>query len=86
MLVDDVINLLANKWAAHRSFDDPKGEDLGTHLEILLNFEGTVTFWVNGHLSLPIGKHEFFLYEYHPKAMKFIEWLFKEIKLLPKTT
>ncbi len=82
MLKDGVINLLANKWAAHRSFDDPQGEDLGRHLEILLNFEGTVTMWGNGHMFLSIGNHTLYLYNYHSKVMKFIDWFFTEVRKL----
>ncbi len=82
MLDDGVINLLANKWAVHRSFDDPRGENLGIHLEILLNFEGTVTMWSNGHLYLSLGNHTFSLYHYHPKAMKFVDWFFTEVRKL----
>lgn len=77
-----MINLLANKWAAHRSFDDPRGEDLGSHLEILLNFEGTVTMWGNGHLYLSIGNHTFYLYYYHPKALNFVNWFFTQVRKL----
>ncbi len=73
------LNLLANKWAAHRSFDDERGEDIELHLEVLLNLEGTVTFWSNNHLSLSIDTTEFCLHEYHPKVLKFIDWLFNEI-------
>jgi hypothetical protein len=80
MLDDGIINLIANKWAVHRSFDDPHGENLTTHLEILLNFEGTITMWGNGHMYLSLGKHEFFLYHYHNSAMKFIEWFFTEVR------
>jgi len=82
MLDDGVINLLANKWAVHRSFDDPRGENLGSHLEILLNFEGTVTMWGNGHLFLSLGNHTFYLYHYHLKAMKFVDWFFTEVRKL----
>ncbi len=77
---DGVINILANKWAVHRSIDDPRGEDNSLHLAVLLNLEGAITMWGNGHLFLSIGRHEFYLFDYHPKALKFIKWVFEKIE------
>lgn len=75
-----MINLLANKWAAHRAIDDPKGETKSLHLEVLLNLEGEVTMWGEDHLFLSIDKYSFYLCHYHPKAIKFIDWVFRNIQ------
>lgn len=78
-----VINMLANKWAAHRSVDDPKGESDSLHLAVLLNLEGAVTMWGNGHIFLSIDKYEFYLFHYHFKALKFIDWVFETVENKP---
>jgi len=77
---DGVVNLLANKWAAHRSVDDPQGESDSLHLAVLLNLEGTITMWSNGHLYLSIEEYEFSLFHYHSKALKFVDWVFETIE------
>lgn len=77
---DGVINMLANKWAAHRSVDDPRGESDSLHLAVLLNLEGAITMWSNGHLFLSIERHSFSLFHYHPKALKFVDWVFKAVE------
>lgn len=75
-----MINMLANKWAVHRSIDDPRNESDSLHLEVLLNLEGEMTMWGNGHLYLSIDNHEFYLFYYHPRVVKFIAWLFGKIR------
>ena len=75
-----VVNVLANKWSAHRSVDDPKGESDSLHLAVLLNLESTITMWGNSHLFLSIEKYEFYLFHYHPKVLKFIDWVFATIE------
>lgn len=76
-----VVNLLANKWATHRSADDPRKEDTELlHLEVLLNLDGPVTMWGNGHIFLSIDKYAFYLFDYHPKALKFVDWVFEVIE------
>lgn len=78
---DGMINALANKWATHRSYDDPKEDDIDSvHAEVLMNLEGGVTFWEEGHMYLAFGTHHFNLCDFHPKVEKFIAWIFKEIK------
>lgn len=76
---EGLINILSNKWAAHRSFDDPRGEDDLLHAQILINLDGTTTMWGGDHLILGIDKREFDLCEDHPKVIEFISWVFKEI-------
>jgi hypothetical protein len=78
-----VINMLANKWAVHRSADDPKGETNSLHLEVLLNLDGPVTMWGDDHLYLSIGKYSFYLFYYHSKVLKFIDWVFKMVGKYP---
>jgi len=79
-----VVNLLANKWASHRSVDDPKEEESDAlHLEVLLNLESTITTWGNGHLCLQIKNYSFYLFHYHHKALKFIDWVFEAIESNP---
>ena len=79
MEVDGVVNMLANKWAVHRSADDPRGESDSLHLAVLLNLEGTITMWGNGHMFLSFDKYEFYLFHYHSKAIKFVDWVFDTI-------
>ncbi len=74
-----MINFFANKWAVHRSIDDPRGESEDDHLSVLLNLEQVVTFWNNGHLSLSLRSHTLELFDYHLKVMKFIDWVFAKI-------
>lgn len=76
---EGMVNMFANKWAVHRSFDDPRGEDELIHAEVLMNLEGGVTMWQGEHLLLNLGKHEFDLCSFHPKAERFIEWVFDEL-------
>jgi hypothetical protein len=40
---DGMVNTLANKWAVHRSVDDPRDETDSLHLEVLLNLESEIT-------------------------------------------
>jgi hypothetical protein len=76
------IKELRDKWTAHRSVDKPHRTDSeGSHLEVLLNLEGPVNMFEGDayviwfrDVSLAIG-------DYHPKLLKFIEWLFEEISL-----
>lgn len=82
-IMDDngVVNLLANKWAVHRSADDPRKEDTyNLHLTVLLNLEGPITMWGNGHMYLSIDKHQFYLFHYHPKVLNFIDWIFSKLE------
>lgn len=80
MRKEGVVNILVNKWAAHRSVDDPRGENDHLHLTVLLNFESAITMWGSGHMFLSIGEHTFYLFDYHLKALKFIEWVFTSIE------
>ena len=75
-----VINMLANKWAVHRSVDDPKDETKELHLEVLLNLDGPVTMWGNNHMYLSIDKYSFYLYDYHPRVLRFINWVFETVE------
>lgn len=78
---EGMINSLANKWAAHRSYDDPEKDDTDSiHAEVLMNLDGGVTFWEEDHMYLAFGKHHFNLCDFHPKVEKFISWIFKEIE------
>ena len=77
---DGVVNVLANKWAVHRSVDDPRGESESLHLGVLLNLEGTVTMWGNGHMFLAFDKYEFYLFHYHQRALKFVNWVFDAVE------
>lgn len=77
---EGVINLLANKWASHRSIDYPSKDDNDLlHLTVLLNLEQVVTMWSNGHLVVDIKDHELNLFLYHQKAINFANWVFSEI-------
>lgn len=78
---DGMINALANKWAAHRSYDDPeKDDDDSVHAEVLMNLDGGVTMWEEDHMFLAFGKHHFNLCYFHPKVEKFLSWIFQEIE------
>lgn len=78
---DGVINVFANKWAAHRSADDPrKGDTDSLHLSVLLNLEGAITFWGNGHMYLSFEKYSFCVFDYHPKALNFCKWVFSDLE------
>lgn len=76
-----VVNLLANKWASHRSIDYPdKDDDDHLHLTVLLSLELGITMWDNGHLYVDIKNKEFNLFHYHEKAINFINWVFGEVE------
>ncbi len=79
---DGMTNVLANKWAAHRSVDAPKGETDKFHTEVLLALDGASTSWKESHLILLLSGIEFDLCDFHPKLMMFIDWLFSEAKKL----
>ena len=75
---DGMISMLANKWAAHRSYDAPQGEDDQLHAEVLLNLDGGVTMWNGDHLVLDLKSHELELCSFHPKVLAFVTWMFQE--------
>ena len=74
-----LINVLRNKWASHRSYDWPKSDTDKLHKGVLLNLESSNTNWSGDHLILSLGKHELNLCDFHPKVLKFIDWLFSEV-------
>jgi hypothetical protein len=74
-----MVNLFANKWAAHRSFDDPRGEDEHLHAQVLLNLDSSTTIWSNEHLVLELRGHELDLCSFHPRCLEFVSWVFREL-------
>lgn len=75
-----VIKELRDKWTAHRSYDKPEKNDTEhLHLEVLLNLEGPVTFWIGEHFILEFQKFSFDLCDYHPKLITFLEWFFDQV-------
>ena len=81
---EGMISRLANKWATHRSYDDPRGEDDQLHAEVLINLEGSTTTWTGDHLVLMLGSQELNLCIFHLKSLAFISWVFAELKRLNK--
>ena len=79
---DGVINILANKWTAHRSVDDPRNESDSFHLAVLLNLESTITMWGNGHMYLSFDRYEFYLHHHHPSILEFVNWVFNTLEKL----
>lgn len=78
------VNLLGNKWAAHRSYDDPKGNDNDSlHAEVLLNLDGAGTFWKSEpkQLIVYLGDIELNLNKQHSEIKYFITWAFSQPKL-----
>ena len=76
-----MVNILANKWATHRSYDDPWEDDTdSTHAEVLINLEGGVTMWEEAHLYVSLGGHQLNLCNLHPKVLRFIEWFFVQLE------
>src|SRR3989344_3273782 len=79
---EGMVNVLSNKWASHRSVDYPRGEDESLHKEVLLSLEGGSTSWVGSHLILLLSNFNFNLCEFHPKVLKFINWMFSQTEKL----
>lgn len=79
-----MINILSNKWASHRSIDYPHSEDdEDLHKEVLLSLDGASTSWSSdNHLILLLSGLKFDLCDFHPKVMKFTEWLFSQTEKL----
>ncbi len=79
-----MINILSNKWASHRSIDYPHSEDdEDLHKEVLLSLDGASTSWSSdNHLILLLSGLKFDLCDFHPKVMKFTNWLFLETEKL----
>jgi hypothetical protein len=77
---EGVVNLLANKWAAHRSVDWPKTEKEWEQMEVLENLESQKLFWKGDHVYIAIKGKELSLFSYHGQALSFIKWLFENIK------
>lgn len=81
---DGMINILSNKWASHRSIDYPHSEDdEDLHKEVLLSLDGASTSWSSdNHLVLLLSGLKFDLSDFHPKVIKFTNWLFLETEKL----
>ncbi|MBS3904200.1 MAG: hypothetical protein KGZ39_02615 [Simkania sp.] len=80
---DGMTNVLANKWATHRSVDNPENETDTFHTEILLSLDGASTSWSSdNHLILLLSDLKFNLCDFHPKVIKFTSWLFSEAEKL----
>ncbi|HEY4513553.1 MAG TPA: hypothetical protein VJH06_03515 [Candidatus Paceibacterota bacterium] len=79
---EGMANTLSNKWASHRSIDYPRGEDDSLHTEVLLSLEGGATSWSGKHLILLLSNFNFNLCDFHPKVLKFIQWMFTETEKL----
>ena len=75
---EGMVNVLSNKWASHRSVDYPRGEDESLHTEVLLSLEGGSTSWSGNHLILLLSNFNLNLCEFHPKVLKFVNWMFSE--------
>ncbi|NMB70093.1 hypothetical protein GYA27_02730 [candidate division WWE3 bacterium] len=69
----------ANKWAAHRSYDDTRGETKEVHLEMLLNLEGSVIMYDTDGMFFSFGGHELRLNQLHSKIMRFVDYVFNNI-------
>lgn len=82
MQKEGMVNTLSNKWASHRSIDYPQGEDESLHQEVLLRLEGGGTSWSENHLILLLSNFNFNLCEFHPKVLKFLNWMFSETEKL----
>ncbi len=75
------VYVLRNKWAAHRSYDDPKeGDTEFLHQEVLLNLDQSVTMWQGDHNEIHLGKINFHICDFHPKMERFLDWLSKEVE------
>ncbi len=78
---DGMINAFANKWATHRSYDNPKEDDSDSlHAEVLMNLDGGMTMWEEDHMYLAFRKYHFNLCHFHFKVEKFLSWIFHEIE------
>lgn len=76
-----VITKFRNKWIAHRSYDDPRhGDTEDTHAEVLINLEGSGTFWEDNHFIIYFDKSRFDICDYHNKFKSFFNWFMEKIK------
>ncbi len=77
---DGIIHKLRHKWGAHRSVDDPRGEDDQMHYEVTINLDSSTTIWIHNEMVLMFGDKHFNLARFHHTMIKFTDWLFPEIE------
>lgn len=76
-----VVKELRDKWAAHRSYDDPRGFDTDKmHMEVMFNLEGPMTYWEGDKCIFLFQELRFDLHDYHPKFLLFLKWFVSEIE------
>jgi len=79
---DGIITLLGNKWASHRSYDYPKiGDSENTHAEVLLNLDGSVTFWENRQMVVHFHHTKLNLNVQHYEIINLVKWVFEQPKI-----
>jgi hypothetical protein len=78
---NSAVQMLMQKWAAHRSYDAPwTGDNDNLHSQVLLNLSNRTNIWSgDGHFLLCLQDHPLDLCSFHPKVINFLDWLFQEL-------